>query len=285
MGRMFRTVLCMTVVSLSVAYGSTLTVDFTNGDNVNGSGSVAVSGGTGTAIFDASGAPTTVGTGVIDSFVRIDSNTGSEQGYNTDATGVMDNKAGIFTHSLALNELDSVSKPGFYTFLLDINQTKASPLLSLDDLKLFFAPTGNLADQTLAGLQGDATQVYDFQSATTCGAVTGQALCTSPGGAQNEILLNYAFNNGSGNGFDMFFFVPTSVFAGAPANSFVYLYSAFGGVGGDFAANDGFEEWARLNAAGQVVPEPGSLWILMMAAVALLAVDYGRRRRLAKAEN
>jgi PEP-CTERM motif len=284
MRRICRTMLWMAAASLSVAYGATLTVDFTNGNKVDGSGSAAVSGGTGTAIFDASGAPTTVGTGVIDSFVRIDSNTGSEQGYNTDANGVMDNKAGIFTHSLTLSELDSATKPGFYTFLLDINQTKADPLLSLDDLKLFYAPTGNLADQTLAGLQGDATQVYDFQSATTCGAVTGQALCTSPGGAHNEILLNYAFNNGSGNGFDMFFFVPTSVFAGAPANSFVYLYSAFGGVGGDFAANDGFEEWARISATGQV-PEPSSLWILMVAAVALLAVDYGRRRRFAKAEN
>ncbi len=267
--------LWLTALSFGILNAATITVDFTNGNTVSGSGSVTVSGGTGAAIFDASSAPRAVGTGLIDSFVRIQ-NSPAEQGYNTDATGVMDDKAGVFTHSLLLSSLDAATKLGYYTFLLDINQTSDHPLLSLDDIKLFYASTGNLSDSTLSGLQGHATQVYDFQSATTCGAVTGQALCTSPGGTHNEILLNYSFNSGSGNGFDMFLYIPVSVFASAPANSYVYLYSAFGGLGGNYAGNDGFEEWARINAPLHA-PEPGTFSILCLGIVALLAGSFRRR--------
>lgn len=261
--------LLLMVLSFGLAQAATITINFTNGNNVSGSGTVTISGGTGTAIFDASSTPTAVGTGLIDSFVRVQ-NSPFEQGYNTDATGVMDDKTGAFTHSILLSSLDADTRAGYYTFLLDINQTSNNPLLSLDDIKLFYASTGNLSDSTVSGLQSHATQVYDLQSATTCGAVTGQAVCTSPGGAHNEILLNYSFNNGSGNGFDMFFFVPVSVFASAPANSYVYLYSAFGGLGGSYASNDGFEEWARIDPPVHM-PEPGTFSIVGLGAALLLA--------------
>ena len=265
------------VLTIGMLSAGTITVDFTNGNNVSGSGSVTVSGGSGTVILDATSAPTSVGTGVIDSFVRIQ-NSSTEQGYNTDATGVMNNKDGAFTHSLLLSSLDEATREGFYTFLLDINQTSDHPLLSLDDVKIFVATTGNLSDTTLSGLQSHATQVYDFQSATTCGTVTGQALCTSPGGAHNEILLNYSLNHGSGNGFDMFLYVPISIFDGVPETSYVYLYSAFGGLGGNFATNDGFEEWAGIKAAVQN-PEPSTFSILLIGIAALTAGGVRRRWR------
>jgi len=272
--------LCLMSLSFGILSAATITVDFTNGNNVTGSGSAAVSGGAGGAIFEATSAPTAVGTGLIDSFVRIQ-NSFAEQGYNTDATGVMDDKAGLFTHSVLLSSLDSATRAGYYTFLLDINQTSANPLLSLDDIKLFYASTGNLSDATLSGLQSHATQVYDFQSANTCGAVTGQAVCTSPGGAHNVILLNYSLNSGSGNGFDMFLYIPVSAFGGAPMNSYVYLYSAFGGLGGAYGANDGFEEWARIDAPLVHSPEPStfSIFLLGLAGLVVGALGRGLQRR------
>ena len=271
--------LCLTALTFGMVSAATITVDFTNGNNVNGSGSATISGGSATVILESTSAPTSVGTGVIDSFVRIQ-NSSTEQGYNTDATGVMDNKAGTFTHSLLLSSLDEASRAGFYTFLLDINQTSDHPLLSLDDIKIFVAATGNLSDAALSGLQSHATQVYDFQAANTCGAVTGQALCTSPGAAHNEILLNYSLNSGSGNGFDMFLYVPISIFEGVPETSYVYLYSAFGGLGGNYATNDGFEEWAGIKAVVQN-PEPSTFSILLIGIAALTAGGLRRRWRQA----
>ena len=269
--------LCLVALSFGALRAATITVDFTNGNTATGSGTVTVSGGTGAAIFAATSTPTAVGTGLIDSFVRIQ-NSSTEQGYNTDATGVMDNKAGAFTHSLLLSSLDEATRAGYYTFLLDINQTGDHPLLSLDDIKLFYAATGSLSDATLSGLQSHATQVYDFQSATACGAVTGQALCTSPGGAHNEILLNYSLNSGSGNGFDMFLYVPISLFQGVPETSYVYIYSAFGRVGGSYATNDGFEEWAGIKPLVHN-PEPNTFSILLIGIAALAARGLRRRAR------
>src|SRR5579864_3142245 len=64
-----------------VAGATTVSIDLT------ATGGATLSGGTANGtILDATSAPTTVGTGVIDSFVRMQAtgNGTSEQGYNTD---------------------------------------------------------------------------------------------------------------------------------------------------------------------------------------------------------
>lgn len=248
--------------------GASVLIDLT------ATGGATLSGGTANGtILDATSAPTTVGTGVIDSFVRIQAD-GSEQGYNTNANNVDDNKGGIFTHSLLLSDLDSTTKAGYYTFLLDINQTGAAPLLSLDAIQFYVASSGNLSQTGTPG--PGATLKYSFQTATSA-VCTGSGVCNNASGnTQNEILLNYSNNSGSGNGFDMFLYVPTGVFSGVSSSSFVYLYSAFGGLGGTFATNDGFEEWARISATGQVVPEPVTSTLVGLGLVSL----YFVRRRV-----
>src|SRR5690349_6373427 len=55
--------------------------------------------------------PQSTGTGVIDSFLRIQGN-GNEMGFNTDATPTLDAKAGTFTHSLHLSDVPIVSLSG-----------------------------------------------------------------------------------------------------------------------------------------------------------------------------
>jgi len=241
-------------------------------------------GGVGTfgggVYFDAGENVGTVGTGNIDSFVRIQKN-GSEQGYNTSGTAAYDEKASIFTHDIQLSDLFVFTSPGngipggdYYRFLLDINQENHAPLLSLDKIRIYASSTASI-DSELSGtsLPG-ATLLWDLDTAGyACGNTHDGASCeSSPTGQNNGALMNYDLNNGSGNGYDMFLWVPTSVFSGLNLSDYIYLYSAFGDTGGNFETNDGYEEWAReITGPGEPppppppppgVPEPASLILL-----------------------
>ncbi len=268
-------VLCGVILGFGGILGASVSIDLT------ATGGATLSGGTANgAILDATSTPTTVGTGVIDSFVRIQ-NSPSEQGYNTDANSVDDNKNGIFTHSLLLSQLDATTKPGYYTFLLDINEASSTALLSLDDIQFYTASVGNLSQSGTPG--PGATLKFNLQTATSA-VCTGSGVCNNASAnPKNEILLNYNNNSGSGNGFDMFLYIPTSVFTGVSPTAYVYLYSAFGGlgvVGGkDYTSDSGFEEWARITAGGQQVPEPVTSGLIGTGLVSLFLL--GRRARKA----
>jgi hypothetical protein len=180
------------------------------------------------ALFQQTDAQPT-GTGHISSFVRVQQ-TGLQGGYNTDARPLQfsENSSPKFTRSLRLADVPVVSVGGtaYRQFLLDINQNSSSPLLSLDQLRVYLGDQGNLTGynttaKTLAGL----APVFDLDA-----------------GGDNSVLLNYSLNHGSGSG-DAFVLIPNSLFASATPNPYVYLYSAFGQTA---AANAGFEEWAVL---------------------------------------
>lgn len=182
--------------------------------------------------------PQPTGSGVIHSFVRIQGS-GVEQGYNTDARPLQfdENKSPTFTRSLAVGDVPvvHVGNTDYREFMLDINQKSSSPLLSLDELRLYIGGARNLTGynsttNSLAGL----TPAYDMDGA-------GDA----------TVKMDYRLNPGSGGG-DMFVLIPNSAFAGSSPNSFVYLYSKFGGSWG---ANSGFEEWAVRQGCG-CAPQP-----------------------------
>ena len=180
------------------------------------------------AIFEQAN-PQPTGPGVIHDFLRIQAHGASdtvEQGYNTDARSVqLDEKTDLtFTHAIQLSDLPTVTAGGvtYRAVLLGINQKNSSPLLSLDELRLYVANSPNLtgydpATQQLAG----QTAVYDM-------------------GANNWVELNASLSHGNGSG-DMLLFVPDSVFTSSTSNPnpYVYLYSKFGV---NFAANGGFEQ-------------------------------------------
>lgn len=196
------------------------------------------------------------GSGVIDSFVRLSTNNTTEQGYNTDARPLQydENSSPTFTRDLPLANVPIVVNPGpgavgsYYEFGLDINQNNANPLLSLDLVQVF---TSNSA--TLNNYQPG------FTTSCVAGTLTGATQVYSSG-CGNNVLLNYAFESGSGSG-DMFLYLPTSLFT---SGSFVYLYSHFGAAGTAYNNNDGFEEWFVRTAAPlpPPVPEPASLMLL-----------------------
>jgi len=92
-------------------------------------------GATGTindAIFQQLNQDTSAGTGVFNSFVRIQA-TGIEQGYNTDGTVEFETKAGTWTHSLMLSAVPTLQLGStvYREFCLDINQNGQSYLAYL----------------------------------------------------------------------------------------------------------------------------------------------------------
>jgi len=192
--------------------------------------------------FDAQ--PT--GTGVIDSFVRLQSPNAKvavQQGYNTDGRPLQfdENKSPVFTRSLQLGAVPEVDIGGvkYREFLLDINQKASQPFLSLDSLRIFVGGQGNLTGYSSATNQlNGLNAVYDLDS-----------------GADHWVKLDARLNQGSGKG-DMLLYVPSAVFAGHGANDFVYLYSKFGV---NFAGNAGFEEWAVSKGGSGVTDTSGAI--------------------------
>ncbi len=180
------------------------------------------------------------GTGVIDSFLRIQHN-GTEQGYNTDGDLQYNEKTG-FTHSLQLSAVPIVNIGGtdYREFLLDINQENNHPLLSLDALQIYQADVGNRTGP----IGGFGTPRYSL-------------------GSDNWILLDYSLNDGSGSG-DLFAYIPNSVFG---SGEFVYLYSKFG-AHSPYTANDRFEEWAVRTPDNTVVPVPAGLILGLLGLTA-----------------
>lgn len=203
------------------------TLDLTAG----GSGSI------GSATFVTTDLQPT-GTGVLMPFVRIQNNV-MEMGFNTDASpgsgDLADVKAGTWTHSVLVSSMTGVTYNGVpsYRFVLDINQANSKPLLSIDELRIYTAPSANISSLATLSAQN---LIYDM-------------------GAGNDVYLDYSLNNGSGSG-DLFCYLPVSLFTGQETQ-YMYLYSKMGATGGSYASNDGFEEWAFFEEA---VPTEKSSW-------------------------
>ncbi len=195
------------------------------------------------ALFEEIDPSYPAGSGVIDSFVRIQQtgSAGPEQGYNTDARPVQfDEKTdSVHTHTIRLADLQPVTIGGveYYQFLLDINEPNGGTksLLSLTQLQVFASSQGDL---------GASGKLYDSIS-HDFGALATKLYDMNAGGA-GRVLLDDT-NAGSGRA-DMVFSVPVSAFAGLdPATTSIYLFSHFGDViGGESGYQDqgGFEEWA-----------------------------------------
>jgi hypothetical protein len=180
--------------------------------------------------------PQPTGVGVIHDFLRIQSHSGTvEQGYNTNARPVQfdEKDSAPFDRAIRLSELPTVNANGvtYRAILLGVNQSQSSPLISLDELRLYVADSAtvsgyNATTQRLGGL----TAAYDM--------------------GDNWVELNSSLSHGNGSG-DMYMLVPDSMLASPTgnANPYVYLYSKFGV---HYGANGGSEQWAP--GAGATLP-------------------------------
>ena len=174
------------------------------------------------------------GTGIIQSFVRMQ-RTGTQQGYNTSGRPVAfdENTSPNFTRNLTFGDIPTrvIGGVAYKEFLLDINQTNATPLLSLDKVQIYSSLVGS---QTTSNVSSLGALVYDLDA-----------------GGDSWVKLDYSLEYGSGAS-DMRMFVPVSAFGAITGNTFIYLYSFFGT---NFATNDGFEEWA-IQSPDAIVPLP-----------------------------
>ncbi|OHB68231.1 MAG: hypothetical protein A2Y77_01675 [Planctomycetes bacterium RBG_13_62_9] len=205
--------------------------------------------------------PSSTGTGLITSFVRIQKNP-IERGYNTSHRPVeFDEKTdGNFTRSLLLGAVPLVMKNDalYREFLLDIHEAGGTQgLLSLDTIEIYLAGAGDLT-----GYPNLGTKIFDLDA-----------------GGDAWILLDGNLTSGSGAG-DMFAYIPNSLFTGGP---YVYLYSQFGASESSACGADGtFEEWAvrigvEMSPPPSHTPVPGAL--LLAFTGANLAIWWHRRRR------
>ncbi len=166
------------------------------------------------------------GSGVFDSFVRVDGSP-TESGYNTDGTREFDTKGGNFTHSILLSDIPMVTIDGqtYWEFFADINDSDNTSKISLDEFELYVTDDPNLSGYDFGT---NATLVYDFEGA---------------------ILINDV-NQGSGRG-DLRYLVAVDedlagdCFYGSTAcDEYLVLYSAWGGYEDSaYQTDGGFEEW------------------------------------------
>ena len=165
------------------------------------------------------------GTGVFQSFVRIQADP-AEEGHNSSGRSLLndENSSPSFTRDLPLSSVPLVSEMGidYRQFRLDINQTTTNPILSMDELVVMTSASPGLLYGDITSFKGGGTVVFDLDAV--------------PNG---PVLLNYLLAPGSGNG-DMVLQIPDDDFTcGAPC--FVYIWSRFGDTN---ESNDGFEEWS-----------------------------------------
>ena len=187
------------------------------------------------------------GTGRVNTFLRIQG-FGVQQGYNTDGTVEFETKAS-FTHSIQLSvvPIANIDGTNYREFFLDINQD-GERILSVDDIKIYLEATPDIS-----GWPGNfSTPLYDLDT-----------------GEDNWIKLDDFINVGSGHG-DALALIPDSLFTG-PSSQYVYLYAKFGV---NSVADNGFEEFGYGSNGEPLIPEPATILLLGLGALALL-----RKRR------
>jgi len=217
------------------------------------------------------------GSGVIDSFVRIQDATHKGDfvdGVNTSARPLCNDEkngggVGSFTHDLLLSDVGIVSYGGLFyrEFFLDFNEA-AGPgdenLLSMDRVKIYLTDTVYLTN----GMNSE----FDDSDPSDNGPFSAAQLIYDLDALEDSwVKLDFDLDSGSGE-VNMRMLVPNELFVGG---DYLYLYSAFGEQGGSWANSDGFEEWYAGKGAPPV-PEPATFLLLGSGLIGLI---FFRRRQ------
>jgi len=188
------------------------------------------------ALFHEFDPSNSTGTGLINSFVRIDA-AGFERGYNTLGATEFDTVSGSQAIRVSDVPLVTIDNVNYREFFLDANESNATPLISLQQIQVFLGATGNLSGYPTFGNPPQAIKVFDLDIGAD---------------GDSRVDINTSLFSGSGQG-DLLVFIPDSAFT--DPNLFVYFYSAFGATSppaDGFSSDGGFEEWS-VGAQGPLV--------------------------------
>ena len=183
------------------------------------------------------------GSGVFPTFLKIQAK-GTEKGYNTDGAFEFDTKQG--SRAILLSEVPQVTinSAVYREFGLDINES-VGELVSLDAVQVFRSES-DVCSGYNSGVPSITcptpyitTLVYDFD-----------------GDEDNWASLNYNLQPGSGVADYIMLVLDSSFeddgscdFNSDTCSTYVYLYSEFGGAGGVYISDNGFEEWGLADPA------------------------------------
>lgn len=256
------------------------------------------------------------GTGVFNPFLRLQltgatqpGQQGSEQGYNTSALNVLDNKAPVnWTHDLLISSLQKTPDGLNYQFTLDINESNSASgksLLSLDGLRLFSTSQPGQSGNNTYGNTAPPNLAGDVKYSPDVGGIIGTKLFDlDTATIDNSVLLDAnRSGNPPGSGVaDMIFLVPKAVIDNRvnQGENYLILWSRFGttetadalNLSGS-TADAGFEEWSYRSSVGSTtsssgssggssgssgaVPSPGSSALTLLALAAMGATFRARK--------
>jgi len=221
----------------------------------NGSGSING------ALFQV-GSIHPAGTGVFDPFLTIQNN-GWQQGYNS-GTGNFDTKREPqWNHEIRFSDLQQTTINGtaYFGFAIDVNEPNGANKagISLNGLSLWTSAT-----------------IQNSTSVDANGFFNGSLGTLRYGLGANSVLYDDQ-HRGSGES-DINIFIPVSLFAGANANDFIYMFQRWGNTD---HTEGGFEE-TRLIAGITPIPELNALFPIVGLMVAVGSTHILRRRKAAQ---
>jgi hypothetical protein len=180
------------------------------------------------------------GTGLFDSFVRLNANPAQIRGHNTDASPAYD-EDDSWTSALRLDNVPQVLIGGelWREFRLDDNEPSATSLVTLDSLRIFTADRPDII----------ITTPWTTPTSTPASSLD---LVWDLGPAW--LLVDASLNSGSGSG-DVFLYIMDSAIGdfpecqyddglGTDCDVWIYFFSAFGYTE---TQEGGFEEWSVRN--------------------------------------
>jgi hypothetical protein len=243
----------------------------------------------------------TSGTGMFVAFERLDvpGNNGTEQGYNTNASNVFQNKEPVnYTRDVLLSELKTTTDgngKSWVEFILDINELgggNPGRLISLDGVRIY--STANPGQSSMSvDSRGDANGI----TGTLLYEMEGRATDASGTGNDQSVMLDGARDGGTaGSGTsDMRLQIAASEFEKVKAGeTHLVLWSRFGLLeaadsktfSGAYA-DAGFEEWAFRSTGGKLqigppppqggIPLPSSVSLALLGLVLLGGVRRSRQ--------
>jgi len=180
------------------------------------------------AIWETLPSADPTGSGVFNSFLRVQANP-TERGYNTDGRPLQfDEKGGKFTYSYHLNDVPQIVIGGviYREFQLDVNEATSTPYISLDQFQVWTTGNPNLLGYT------EGTPSGSFA------ASTAELVYDLDGDGNTYIIMDYRWNTGSGKR-DYRVLVPESAFD-SKMLEYVVIFTRHGD---NNASDSGFEEW------------------------------------------